>query len=71
LHIALGRTENDAVPNHLRPPLQLIFRFNNNNNRPERDGPKHFPAQQSSIRAYREILSRLVGLRRQLLFTLD
>jgi hypothetical protein len=53
LHIALGRTENDAVPNHLPPPLQLIFRFNNNNNRPERDGPKHFPAQQS-IRAYRE-----------------
>lgn len=54
LHIALGRTENDAVPNHLRPPLQLIFRFNNNN-RPERDGPKHFPAQQS-IRAYSETL---------------
>lgn len=34
MHIALGRTENDAVPNHLPPPLQLIFRFNNNN-RPE------------------------------------
>ncbi len=36
MHIALGRTENDAVPNHLPPPLQLIFRFNNNNNRPKR-----------------------------------